>query len=258
IKFVPISLFIFGVFALIFPYVNAFSTAKRSQKTELQQILTKNQLLEKGKINFEKAIQDSVAIEIANKFQFLNERKQQAFLLKYIPETHFSKFKKILEKERYMVNSEIRISFQNIIKSKEVNAYKSDYQGVFSNKRNYDIQNYEKLIVFSNTDIQNEEQLDDYMLKTKPIKDGYFFSGYIIDLESPTKVTQSYDLTPFLKKQLEKDNADQLNTPIEEISTEFDLHQYHFKVYFSEIINNKVNKKDNISTRNMVILVKKK
>lgn len=257
IKFVPISLFIFGVFALIFPYVNAFSTAKRSQKTELQQILTKNQLLEKGKINFNKVIQDSVAIEIANKFQFLNERKQQAFLLNLIPETHFSKFKKILEKERYMVNSEIRISFQNTIKSKEVNAYKSDYQGVFSNKRNYDIQNYEKLIVLSNTDIQNEEQLDDYRLKTKPIRDSYIFSGYIIDLESPTKVTQSYDLTPFLKKQLEKDNADQLNTPIEEISTEFDLHQYHFKVYFSEIINNKVSKKDNISLRDMVILVKK-
>ena len=86
----------------------------------------------------------------------------------------------------------------------------------------------------------------------------YIFSGYIIDLESPTKVTQSYDLTPFLKKQLEKDNADQLSTPLEEISTEFDLHQYHFKVYFSEIINNKVNKKDNISVRDMVILVKKK
>ena len=152
----------------------------------------------------------------------------------------------------------MRISFQNIIKSKEVNAYKSDYQGVFSNKRNYDIQNYEKLFVFSNIDIQNEEQLDDYILKTKPIKDGYIFSGYIIDLESPTKVTQSYDLTPFLKKQLEKDNADQLSTPLEEISTEFDLHQYHFKVYFSEIINNKVNKKDNISVRDMVILVKKK
>ena len=152
----------------------------------------------------------------------------------------------------------MRISFQNIIKSKEKNDYQSNYQGVFSNKRNYDIQNYEKLIVFSNTDIQNEEQLDDYILKTKPIKDGYIFSGYIINLESPTKVTQSYDLTPFLKKQLEKDNADQLSTPLEEISTEFDLHQYHFKVYFSEIINNKVNKKDNISVRDMVILVKKK
>ena len=113
-------------------------------------------------------------------------------------------------------------------------------------------------VLFSNTDIQNEEQLDDYMLKTKPIKDGYFFSGYIIDLESPTKVTQSYDLTPFFKKQLEKDNADQLNTPLEEISTEFDLHKYHFKVYFSEIIKNKVNKKDNISVRDMIILVKKK
>lgn len=258
IKFVPISLFVFGVFALIFPYANAFSTAKRSQKTELIQILTKNQLLEKEKINFEKAIQDSVVLEIANKFQFLNERKQQAFLLSYIPETHFSKFKKIFEQERYLANSEIRISFKNTIKSKEKNNYQNDYQGVYSNKRNYDIQNYEKLIVFSNTDIQNEEHIDDYMLQTRPVRDGYIFSGYIIDLESPTKVTQSYDLTPFLKKQLEKDNADQLNTPLEEISTEFDLHQYHFKVFFSEITNNKINKKDNIFTKEMVILIKKK
>lgn len=258
IKFVPISLFIFSVFALIFPYVNAFSTAKRSQKTELQKILAKNHLLEKGKINFEKATQDSVVLEIANKFQFLNERKQQAFLLSYIPETHFSKFKKIFKQEKYLINSEIRISFKNTIKSKEKNNYQNDYQGVFSNKRNYDIQNYEKLIVFSNTDIQNEEHIDDYLLQTRPVRDGYIFSGYVIDLESPTKVTQSYDLTPFLKKQLVKDNVDQLNTPIEEISTEFDLHQYHFKVYFSEIINNKVSKKDNISMRNMVILVKKK
>ena len=156
------------------------------------------------------------------------------------------------------LNSEIRISFKNTLKSKENKDYQYNYQGVFSSKRNYDIQNYEKLFVFSNIDIQNEEQLDDYMLKTKPIRDSYIFSGYIINLESPTKVTQSYDLTPFLKKQLEKDNADQLITPIEDISTEFDLHEYHFKVYFSEIINNKVNKKDNISVRDMVILVKKK
>ena len=69
---------------MLFPYCNAFSVAKRSQKIELQQILAQNKLLENGKINFEKAIEDSTAVEIANKFEFLNKRKQSDFLLNYI------------------------------------------------------------------------------------------------------------------------------------------------------------------------------
>ncbi|WP_228413506.1 DUF4153 domain-containing protein [Chryseobacterium sp. CH21] len=39
IKFIPISLFLFGTFALIFPYLNAFSVAKRSQQRQLVKIL---------------------------------------------------------------------------------------------------------------------------------------------------------------------------------------------------------------------------
>ena len=54
--------------------------------------------------------------------------------------------------------------------------------------------------MFYNTDIQNEEQLD-VILKTKPIKDGLYFQDISLILESPTKVTQSYSLTPFLKKK---------------------------------------------------------
>ena len=76
----------------------------------------------KGKINFEKRFKIQWQLEIANKFQFLNERKQQAFLLNFIPKLIFLNSKNI-RKERYMVNSEIRISFKNIIKSKENNDY---------------------------------------------------------------------------------------------------------------------------------------
>ena len=88
IKFVPISLFIFGVFALIFLMLMLFLLLKEV-KNRITTNSNQNQLLEKGKINFEKkAIQDSVAIEIANKFQFLNERKQQTFL-EFIPKLIF-------------------------------------------------------------------------------------------------------------------------------------------------------------------------
>jgi hypothetical protein len=54
IKFIPISLFLFGAFALIFPYLNAFSVAKRSQKNELVKLLNENKLLDNGKIDFKK------------------------------------------------------------------------------------------------------------------------------------------------------------------------------------------------------------
>ncbi len=62
----------------------------------------------------------------------ISERKEnnKLFSSNYIPETHLSKFKKILEKERYMVNSEIRISLK-YLKSKENKDYQYNYQGVF-------------------------------------------------------------------------------------------------------------------------------
>jgi hypothetical protein len=56
IKFIPVSLFLFGAFALIFPYLNAFSVSRRSQQTELLKILEQQQLLNNGKINFQHKI----------------------------------------------------------------------------------------------------------------------------------------------------------------------------------------------------------
>lgn len=258
IKFIPVSLFVFGIFALLMPFLNAFSISKRSQKTELQNILTQNNLLENGKINFTKPVQDSVATEIADKFKYLNERKENELLLSYISENQKAKFKNILEKNRYLVSSEVRMSFKNKILPKP-NVETAQYtQGVFSNKDNYDINGYERIIFFRNPDMNNEERFDNYVVTTKSIKKDNNNIGYKIELESPTKVTQTYDLTPFLKKQLEADNLDGQFSPVEEISTEFDLHQYHFKIYFSEISNNKFNKKDNLFVRDMVVLVKKK
>lgn len=258
IKFIPISLFAFGVFALLMPFMNAFSVSKRSQKTELQNILTQNNLLENGKINFTKPVQDSVAIEIADKFQYLNERKENEFLLRYIPDNQEIKFKKIFEKDRYLVNSEMYISFKNK-KFPKPNAEAAQYiQGVISKKNSYDINDFEKVIFYKNPDAKNEELIDNHILRVKTIRESNYDIGYKIELESPTKVTQTYDLTPFLMRQLQADTLDEKLSPMKEISTEFDLQPYHFKVYFSEISNNRYNKTDNLFVRDMVILVKKK
>jgi len=98
IKFIPVSLFIFGLFALIFPYLNAFSVAKRSQNTELKKILKDENLLKEGKINFEAKIPSQVSAEIADKFKFLAERKETDLLLNLLQKNQQIKFSNNVEK----------------------------------------------------------------------------------------------------------------------------------------------------------------
>lgn len=97
IKFIPISLFVFGLFGLIFPYLNAFSVAKRSQKNDLERLLNENNLLVNGKIDFNQSASDTLIHSIESKFEFLDERFQRTYLLtflnekaqKKVPENHY-------------------------------------------------------------------------------------------------------------------------------------------------------------------------
>lgn len=254
IKFVPISLFIFGVFALIFPYVNAFSTAKRSQKTELQQILTKNQLLEKGKINFEKAIQDSVATEIADKFKFLNERKENDLLLSYIPENQQIKFKNIFEKDRYLVNSEVRMSFKKTIYNEKNNTQKnySNFNSIFSNKRIYNSENCDFVINFQNNTNYSHQEFDGVSLEIENKIDKKTFTFTIN--KGNKKFTK--DLRPFMENML-KNNS--LGKPfnVEFISTDFNLENYRFKIYFNDLSEDNFQNRKNINTSGGIIFITK-
>ncbi len=84
IKFIPISLFIFGLFALIFPYLNVFSVSIRSQENELIEVLKENNLLVNNKINFGKQVTDSIANSVENKLEFLSERFDDEFIEVYL------------------------------------------------------------------------------------------------------------------------------------------------------------------------------
>ena len=254
IKFIPISLFIFGVFALIFPYVNAFSTAKRSQKTELQQILTKNQLLEKGKINFEKAIQDSVATEIADKFKFLNERKENDLLLSYIPENQQIKFKNIFEKDRYLVNSEVRMSFKKTIYNEKNNTQKnySNFNSIFSNKRIYNSENCDFVINFQNNTNYSHQEFDGVSLEIENKIDKKTFTFTIN--KGNKKFTK--DLRPFMENML-KNNSSGKPFNVEFISTDFNLENYRFKIYFNDLSEDNFQNRKNINTSGGIIFITK-
>jgi len=86
IKFIPISLFLLGIFALVFPYFNALSVSKRSQKKGLEKIFIENHLLVNGKIDFDKQITDVEFRNLRSKFDYLESRHQEAYLLSFIDE----------------------------------------------------------------------------------------------------------------------------------------------------------------------------
>ena len=83
-------MFLFGLFALIFPYFNTFSVSKRSQEKELKQVLIDNNLIVNGKIDFTKPIIDSVKYEVESKFEFLTKRSDKEYLKTFLPNKNLS------------------------------------------------------------------------------------------------------------------------------------------------------------------------
>lgn len=250
IKFIPISLFVFGVFALLFPYCNAFSVAKRSQKIELQQILAQNKLLENGKINFEKAIEDSTAIEIANKFEFLNKRKQSDFLLNYISAKETPRFRKILKEKNYTTFVEVRSKFKNIKYNKA--ASKDDELftrlNIFVRNFNYDISNYQQLFKIENYN-SNEFEFDG---KT------FNINGFNNNLTLRYN-NQTIDLSPEINKIIAQYKNRKDEVVVDEISFIKRIDHYELKFLIDELNYNKYNgdKGTYYINRDLIVLIKK-
>ncbi|MCB0513529.1 MAG: DUF4153 domain-containing protein, partial [Bacteroidetes bacterium] len=151
IKFIPICLFVFGLFALVFPYFNAISVAKRSQKKSLEQILMDNKLLENGKIDFDKTITDSLVYEISSKFDFLNSRGQSSFLLNFLDEKAQSEMIKV-----GLGYWPIESKFKNIQHTSNLN-YPASYIQLTSKQTYFEIEDYQYAVL--------QQYLDDKEIK---------------------------------------------------------------------------------------------
>lgn len=153
IKFIPISLFVFGLFSLVFPYFNTFSVSKNSQKKELQEILVKNNLLENGKINFNKRINNSDVKEISEKFNFLRERNEVNYLKKYFNETEL---KKISFFNHTKVKFQIEDEFKNIKYNNEIKrGERYTRVSIMTEEFTYDVKGYEQIFKVYNYDNQD-------------------------------------------------------------------------------------------------------
>ena len=195
-----------------------------------------------------------MAIEIANKFQFLNERKENDLLLSYIPENQQIKFKNIFEKDRYLVNSEVRMSFKKTIYNEKNNTQKnySNFNSIFSNKRIYNSENCDFVINFQNNTNYSHQEFDGVSLEIENKIDKKTFTFTIN--KGNKKFTK--DLRPFMENML-KNNSSGKPFNVEFISTDFNLENYRFKIYFNDLSEDNFQNRKNINTSGGIIFITK-
>jgi len=254
IKFIPVSLFLFGAFALIFPYLNAFSVAKRSQKAELMDILNKHQLISAGKINFQKKVTDTIRNEIADKFEFLAERKQVEFLSTLLNEKDQAELSDhINDGTFYSINYSIQNKFSDVNITVNKRPYEMNRLVLVPEKKVVEIGNYQYLISFHRYSRDPQKLNDDQFELVDQLTEN---SSLKLKLDSKEEV----DFGPQIIRLFEENKNKNGNVKVPEIAMESDLGKYHVKLIFSEITREKYADDDRASMyyENVYLLVRLK
>jgi hypothetical protein len=219
IKFIPASLFVLGLFSLVFPYFNTFSVSKRSQKHELEQVLKTNRLLENGKINFNKPIPYDVAYNVSDKFEYLSERSENEYLGKLLDEKTRKTF---ASKKKWYVSQLFTKKTQDT-----------------SSKRTTNIQLANKMPFTAVDDYQ-------YVITQSQLADGVKINGDLFTIENemsgkaPVFTVQlnsreKADLLPSVRKLFERYGENNHPVETDSLFIETDLGRYHVKVIFDDL-----------------------
>ncbi len=246
IKFVPVSLFVFGLFAMIFPYFNAFSVAKESQKNELEKILVKNNLLANGKINFSKEVSLEVAEEIANKFNFLYKRYEENYLYSFLNQ---DKTKQIKKHETPLNYREIYSNVLGFFKYKVPSPSTNNRIELYAPTVLVNIEGYKYISKIQEATINGININGDKIT----IKNALYSDNQ--KLTVTLNNNQSVDLMPFIKKKTAEYSPQNTRITVDEISTEFDLGKYHIKFLFDNLTREKINN-DRYYFGDAIILIK--
>lgn len=256
IKFIPTSLFAFGLFALVFPFLNTFSVAKRSQENQLIKILTENKLLDNNqKIDFTRRVVDSTATEIANKFEFLGKRNEYESLLKLIDvkKQENLAWEITHSKNPYSLYLNVKDQFSNI---KKTDRSTSDYERLelISNQQIIDVGDYDYVFYFNR-----------YNHSNKAIgNDTFEIFDRITDDEPQFKVilnsSEEADFSSLIKDLKTKYKGKTGKINVQEIAMEADLEKYHLKTTLGNLMieKYKYNSSPTINFDNAYLLIKKK
>lgn len=255
IKFIPVSLFTFGLFSMIFPYLNAFSVAKRSQKNELATILDKNKLLVNNKIDFQKKISDSIVDEIADKFEFLAKRKEKEYLLNLVDTKTRNQLAKDFDQPySWTINNTLRNSFTHVDKIKDA----SKFERLTLEMENsvIPIDEYKYLISFNNYHNQESKNINGDIFSIIDQNDGTDLRKLKVTLNSQEEA----DFTSALPKLFKDHSGKKGIVKLQEISMESDLGKYHIKIVFPNISRETSSyyKNGNFNYDNAVLLIREK
>ncbi|MGN7864222.1 DUF4153 domain-containing protein [Chryseobacterium sp. 22458] len=253
IKFIPVSLFLFGTFALIFPYFNAFSVAKRSQKNELLKVLNQHQLIHNGKLDFQKKITDTVRNEIADKFEFLAERKQNEFLYAFLNKKDQTELADTMENGNfYSIRNTIQNKFTNVQKTSKDIWHETMRLVITSEKPAIEIGSYQYLLNFTPNKRDPQKLNGDTFEVTN-----------LLEKQSSLKLKlndEEIDFGPQVMKLLEQNKNKTGIVKVPDISMESDLGKYHIKFILNEIVREKFPYDNHISIyyENAYLLIKLK
>jgi hypothetical protein len=238
IKFIPISLFAFGVIALIFPYFNAFSVSKRSQENELKQILSNNKLMVNGLIDFKAPIADSLKNEVESKFEYLSQRSDKDYLKTYLD----AKTKALVEKDKYWYNG----LFKNVTYT---NKGLDNYVRIYTKKNTYEIKEYQYILNSENRG-NIETTIGKDLIK---ITNTYNFQNPTFEIKINEEVK---DIMPQIKAFCNKYKSASKDVLVDDLSFTVDFKNYQIKILFSSI--NWYTKGNNYNFEETIYLVKSK
>lgn len=249
IKFIPISMFVFGFLSLTAPYLNVFSVAKRSQKSELIKTLTENKLLENGEINFKRKISDAVVNDISDKFNFLAKRNETTFLFELLPTEIEQKYTKDFTDEYGWRSNSIRNEFKNVIYLKDKSEeYRSTT--IIAKNVGLDISKYRKLYKINYSQPQFKYENNTFEL-TVP---GTIMKSEFILIYNGQKINLFPELQQLFSKKLR--SGEQF---VDELSISKKVGKYEIKIMFDSIVRNiSPNEKEEyiITADSYIILIK--
>ncbi|MBF6607535.1 MAG: DUF4153 domain-containing protein [Flavobacterium sp.] len=241
IKFIPISLFIFGLFSLIFPYLNAFSVAKRSQRTQLELLLAENRLAKDGKIDFNAEISSDMARNIADKFEFLSLRQDYDYLGNYLQD---SLHRKLIDSDRWY----IRDQFTNVTHIEPVD--RSEITLVSNPTRLHPVSGFRYAI--SEEDLhQSAVVIDGKKLR---LTKNLYSSSQIYKLTLSTG--EEIDLLPIIKNLYKKYQSPDIEIETAKLFIEFSLGELEIKMILGAIDRSDIGQDDPINIYDSVFLIK--
>ncbi|MFZ4928254.1 DUF4153 domain-containing protein [Chryseobacterium sp. Mn2064] len=230
IKFIPVSLFAFGAFALIFPYFNAFSVAQRSQKAELLKILHQHQLLKNGKIVFQKKIDENARRQISDIFEFLGKRKQVEFLSSMLNEKDRMRLADHIESgSYYSIGYDIEDKFPNTGQHSQISADEVESLSIVPENQAIKIGDYQYFIKFPLYNEDNNIQIN---------QDYFYMKSNLIEkpsLEIILNGKERIDFGPQLIKLFEENKGKTKILKTSDVALESNLGKYHIKLVFNTL-----------------------